>query len=335
VILAKDPRSAPWTNLATGRQTVPIEAERRRTLGVVMISKRYVPTWTVTRMTLTLGLVIALGLLGAGVYAVFHSTNGAGTAALLTVGALTLFVVVYHDRIRSMEFGGAKMQLALKVKDVLKEAFELRLAGNYEQAERKLEFAFAQFVTLESDRRWEEYQVAEKYQETVRANLEEIVKSGPFKGSVKKTASALSFFPVIDLVMDFDGRSVLAELDALGLTLCPELTEHLKIGELRAGVIIRPGQELNTRDLVGKLLEEVDNGALNLNCFLLIQNCKGSKSAEDFRYRAIESHMHATSLEWEPDSGREKLSNALQQAILTVCNPGRPFVQAMHLGGRA
>lgn len=292
-----------------------------------MTERNLVHAWIVPVATIVLGLLIALGLLGAGVYAVFNSTNGAGTAALLTVGALVLFVVVYHDRIRSMEFGGAKMQFAVKIKDALKEAFELRLAGNYEQAEDKLEFAFAKFVTREeSDKRWKEYQIAEEYQETVLANLEEVVKSGPFKGSVKKTASALSFFPLIDLVMDFDGSSVLKELTDRGLTLCRELTEHLQKGELRAGVIVRPGQELNSGELVGKLREEADNGALRLTCFLLIQNCKGSKSAAEFRYRAIQGHMHATSLEWEPDSGQEKLAKALQEAILTVCNPRLCFI---------
>jgi hypothetical protein len=280
-------------------------------------------TWIAPAAIIALGLLVALGLLGAGVYAVFNSTNGAGATALLSVGALALFVAVYHDRIRSMEFGGAKIQFALKIKYVLKEAFELRLAGNYEQAEDKLQFAFAKFVTRESDKRWKEYQIAEKYQETVRANLEEIVKGDPFKGS-----SGLSFFPLIDLVMDFDGKSVLEALTDQGLTLCQELTEHLQKGELRAGVIVRPGQDLNSEELVGKLREEDDNGALGLTCFLLIQNCKGSKSAKEFRYKAIRGHMHATSLEWEPDSGREKLADALQQAILTVCEPGKCFLSS-------
>jgi hypothetical protein len=166
----------------------------------------------------------------------------------------------------------------------------------------------------------------EKYQETVRANLEEVVKSGPFKGSVKKTVSALSFFPLIDLVMDFDGSSVLKELTDRGLSLCRELTEHLQKGELRAGVMVRPGQELNSGELVGKLREEADNGALRLTCFLLIQNCKGSRSAAEFRHKAIQGHMHATSLEWEPDSGQEKLAEALQEAILTVCAPNHCFI---------
>lgn len=204
--------------------------------GVVMREQKRALTVAI----IALGLPVAFGLLGAGVYAVFNSTNGAGTAALLTVGSLTLFVVLYHDRIRSMEFGGAKVQFALKIKDRFKEAFELRLAGNYEQAEDKLEFAFSEFARG-SDKRWKEYQIAEKYQDSVREKLEEIVKGDDFKGRVRKTASSLSLLPLIDLVMDFDGSSLQAALTARGLTLCRELTEHLQQHDLRAGVIVRPG----------------------------------------------------------------------------------------------
>jgi len=67
--------------------------------------------------------------------------------ALLTVGGLALFVAAFGDRIRSMEFGGARIQLALNVKTSLKKAFKLRLSGNYEEAEAEIEFAFSQFVT--------------------------------------------------------------------------------------------------------------------------------------------------------------------------------------------
>lgn len=273
--------------------------------------------------------IAAMGLLGAGVYAVFFSRNGPGTVALLTIGLLALFVALYHDRIRSMEFGGAKIQLALKIKDWLKEAFELRLAGNYEQAEDTLQFAFSKFAQ-ESETRWKEYQTATEYQERVRKNLQKIVKGktvksndSGFNGRVRKTASGLSLLPLIDLVMDFDGPSVLEALTARGLTLCPELTEHLQQHKLRAGVIVRPGQSLNSEELVAKLGEEVKNGALRLTCFLLIQNCKGSESAKEFRSLAIRRGMHATSLEWEPYSGPEKLADALQAAILTVCDPNQ------------
>jgi hypothetical protein len=265
--------------------------------------------------------IAAIGLLGAGVYAVFFSRNGPGTVALLTIGLLALFVALCHDRIRSMEFGGAKIQLALKIKDWLKEAFELRLAGNYEQAEDTLQFAFREFAQ-ESETRWKEYRTATEYQERVRKNLQKIVKGNDsvFNGRVRKTASGLSLLPLIDLVMDFDGLSVLEELTARGLTLCPELTEHLQQHKLRAGVIVRPGRSLNSEELIAKLGEEVKNGALRLTCFLLIQNCKGSESAKEFRSLAIQNGMHACSLEWKPYSGREKLADALQAAILTVCD---------------
>ena len=266
--------------------------------------------------------VAAIGLLGAGVYAVFFSKNGPGTVALLAIGLLALLVALYHDRIRSMEFGPAKIQLALKIKDWLKEAFELRLAGNYEEAEDALKFAFRQFAQ-ESGARWKEYRTATEYQETVRKNLQKIVKDNDsgFNGRVRKTASGLSLLPLIDLVMDFDGPSVLDTLKARHLTLCPRLTEHLQQHKLRAGVIVRPGQSLNSQELVAKLEEEIKNGALRLTCLLLIQNCKGSESAKEFRSLAIQKGMHATSLEWEPYSGKEKLADAFQEAILTVCDP--------------
>jgi hypothetical protein len=285
-----------------------------------MSSLKRVTAWIAPVAIVALGLLLALGLLGAGVYAVFNSTNGAGTAALLTVGSLVLFVVVYHDRIRSMEFGGAKVQFALKIKDWLKEAFELRLSGNYEHAADKLEYAFLQFAG-ETEKRSKEYQEAQQYQDKVREKLEEIVKGDEFKGHVTKTASGLSLLPLIDLVMAFDGRSLEKALHDQGKTLCSKLTEHLDSPDgLRAGVIVRPGQELNIKELVAKLQEEGDNGALRLTCYLLIQNCKDSNTAMEFRLLAMRRGMHATSLEWEPDSGREKLADALQEAILSVCD---------------
>jgi hypothetical protein len=187
-----------------------------------------------------------------------------------------------------------------------------------------LKFAFVEFAR-ESDRRYREYQIAESYQDAVREKLEEIVKGDDFKGHVRRTASGLSLLPLIDLVMEFDGESVRNALTGRGLSLCPDLTEHLKKHDLRAGVIVRPGPDLNNKELVGKLREEADNGALQLTCFLLIQNCKGSKTAEDFRQMAIQHQMHATSLQWEPFSGREKLAEALREAILTVCHSNRCF----------
>jgi hypothetical protein len=300
-----------------------------------MDGQRRAPAWMATVAIIALGLPIALGLLGAGVYAVLYSTNGTGTAALLTVGSLALFVVVYHDRIRSMEFGGAKMQFARKIKDRLKEAFELRLAGDYEQAQAKLEFAFEQFAH-ESDKRSKKYKIAEDYQEDVRANLEKIAKGDDFKGRVRKTASGLSLLPLIDLVMDFDGPSLLKVLEHHDppVALCQELTDHLENYErqLRTGVIVRPGQKLNTEKLVRKLREEFNDGPLDLTCLLLIQNCKGTKTGKKFRDLAIQNGMHATNLEWEPSTGQEKLQQSLLEAILTVCNHGPMLSLRPHNG---
>jgi hypothetical protein len=128
------------------------------------------------RILTWIAFAVAVGLLGAGVYAVFHSTNGSGTVALLTVGGLALFVIIFGDRIRSMEFGGAKIQLALRVKDSLKRAFKLRLSGNYEEAETEIELAFNQFVTQEPSKVQRAYEESKQYQAKVLAVLGEYVK---------------------------------------------------------------------------------------------------------------------------------------------------------------
>jgi hypothetical protein len=288
---------------------------------VVMNWLKRVPAWIAPVAIVALGLPVALGLLSAGVYAVFNSTNGAGTAALLTVGFLVLFVVVYHDSIRSMEFGGAKVQLALKIKYSLKEAFKLRLSGDYEQAADKIRYSFLQFAG-ETEERAKEYEEALQYQDKVQANLEKIIQGDEFKGHVMKTASGLSLLPLIDLVMAFDGRSLEKALCDQHKTLCPKLMKHLESPDgLRAGVIVRPGEELNVEKLVAKLKEEDENGALSLTCYLLIQNCKDSNTAMEFRHWTMLHDMHACALQWVPDSGQEKLASTLQEAILSVCDP--------------
>jgi hypothetical protein len=52
-----------------------------------------------------------LGLLGAGVVAVFVTDNGTGSAALVSVGAALLVVAGVWDRLQSVELPGAKVQL--------------------------------------------------------------------------------------------------------------------------------------------------------------------------------------------------------------------------------
>ena len=282
---------------------------------------------------------VAIGLLGAGVYAVFYSTNGSGTVALLTIGGLTLFVIVFGDRIRSMEFGGAKIQLALRVKNSLKRAFKLRLSGNYEEAETEIELAFNQFVTQEPAKVQRAYEESKGYQDKVLAVLCEYVKQ-KFDGQVRETSSTVSFLPLIDAVSTVDGNRFMAELESLerishNTYLCDIIRERVKKDKnLRTAIIVRPGPALDVEKLVGRLEQEVTYGALGIDCFLLIQNCKDSDSRKQFCGLVNNRGMHAKSLVWEPASGSEMLKDAFLAAILTICNPGQcGFSQAASVTG--
>lgn len=64
----------------------------------------------------SLWLRLLLGLLGAasfgaGVAAVFLSTNGTGTGVLIAFGGVVLVLALLGDRIESLEFGGAKLKM--------------------------------------------------------------------------------------------------------------------------------------------------------------------------------------------------------------------------------
>jgi hypothetical protein len=54
-----------------------------------------------------------VGMLAAGVVAVFATENGTGSAALVAVGAALLIAAGMWDRLESLEFGGAKVQLRI------------------------------------------------------------------------------------------------------------------------------------------------------------------------------------------------------------------------------
>jgi len=79
------------------------------------------------------GLRIGLGAIGVGVFAggvvaVFRTNNGAGSAALVTVGALFGLVAALGDRVQALDLGNAKVSL----RDVARERFVL--AGEREAA---------------------------------------------------------------------------------------------------------------------------------------------------------------------------------------------------------
>jgi hypothetical protein len=267
--------------------------------------------------------VAALGVLGLGIYAVFHSTNQSGTAALLAIGSLSLFVIAFGDRIRSMEFGGARVQLALRVKNALKRAFELRLAGNYELAQAEIEDAFDQFVAQESHKVRRAYAESKQYRANVLKELGNYVELN-FRGRVLRTAASASFLPLIDAVMKVDGERILQVLKDNGRSWCPELVQRARDdGILRTAVIIRPGPALDVMRLVEKLDHEVAHGALEIDCFLLVQNCKNSESQSRIEFCKLvnERPMHAKSMVWQPSSGSKELENAFLNAIMTICDP--------------
>ena len=280
------------------------------------------------RILACIASVVALGLLGAGVYAVFYSKNGSGAVALLTIGALALFVIAFGDRIRSMEFGGAKIQLALRVKSSLKRAFKLRLSGNYEESEREIVLAFNQFVTQEPPKVQRAYDDSKEYQKNVLDVLGKHVKY-EFDGVVRETSSTVSFLPLIDAVMIVDGERFLARLDYV----CEDLRERVeRENTLRSAIIVRPGPALDVTKLVERLEREVTNGALGIDCFLLVQNCKDSDSRKEFCQLVNSKDMHAKSLVWEPVTGSQTLKEAFQAAILTICSPSQcGFSQAASL----
>jgi len=272
------------------------------------------------RILVSIASLAALGVLGIGIYAVFNSTNTAGTAALLIIGPLALFVIAFHDRIRSMEFGGARIQLAMQVKYSLSEAFHLRLAGNFEQAEAEIEHAFDRFVWDEPPKTRQAYDASKDYQKKVLMLLGGYVER-EFGGQVQETSSTVSFLPLIDAVMTAKGSSVLAILYSHNRDVCDYLKERIEVEKrLRAAVIVRPGPALDPIKLVERLEREVRRGALNIDCFLLIQDCKHSDSSEQFCNLANQRDMHAKGIVWEPDSGAPRLENAFLQAILTICD---------------
>lgn len=276
-----------------------------------------------SRVLRWIAAVIALGVLGVGTYAVFHSTNGSGTAALLVIGPLALFVIVFRDRMQTMEFGGAKIQLALSVKDSLKRAFELRLAGDYEQAQVEIEDAFVQFVAHEQPAVRRAYTESMKYRAKVLEELGNYVEAN-FEGRVLGTAASVSFLPLIDAIMQVDGHRVLATLKAAGKDWCPELVGRVESdGVLRTAVIVRPGPELDVIRLVEKLEHEVARGAAEIDCFLLVQNCKDSESESRIKFcqEVNGRRMHAKSMVWRPSSGSKELEKAFLNAIMTICDP--------------
>ena len=124
--------------------------------------------------------------------------------------------------------------------------------------------------------------------------------------------------------MKVNGQCILQVLKDNGRSWCPELIARVEDdGILRAAVIVRPGPALDVMRLVEKLDHEVAHGALEIDCFLLVQNCKDSESQYGLEFCKLvnERPMHAKSMVWRPSSGSKELENAFLNAIMTICDP--------------
>jgi hypothetical protein len=89
-------------------------------------------TWPVRAGAGLLGVAI----FGAGVAAVFTTTNGTGAAALLAIGAACIGIAVLGDRVQSVSVGGATLTIREIARQTFALAKEAELRGDEEGAER-------------------------------------------------------------------------------------------------------------------------------------------------------------------------------------------------------
>jgi hypothetical protein len=78
--------------------------------------------------------VIGVSLLAVGATAVFATENGTGSAALVSIGAVLLVAAGLWDRLESLEFAGAKLQLRI-VEQLRRRADEAEARGDHTVAD--------------------------------------------------------------------------------------------------------------------------------------------------------------------------------------------------------
>jgi hypothetical protein len=82
-------------------------------------------------LLLRLGMaVVGLAVFVAGAVAVFATSNGGGSAALVTVGAALVLLAALGDRVRALELGAAKLSLQDLAQDRFALAKEKEVAGD-------------------------------------------------------------------------------------------------------------------------------------------------------------------------------------------------------------
>ncbi len=262
--------------------------------------------------------IAGVAIITIGTIAVFKAENEAGTAALVAVGAVIVFLVLFGDRLLKATVGGFEFELAQRVRDTLRSAFDQRVRGDYEGAEEEIRQAFDHFIDeLSPDERLK-YRRSLEYQSVVTRHLEHIAKV--FDGEVQATTSSSSFLPLVDVVLRLRGPAVMDALLATNRPICADLQDHLAQDTLRVGATIRPGPDLDAKLFATRLYNNVQQGAVHATCFLLIQNCDDPRSGEEFRRFARDLGMHATSVRWIAPGTEQQLRAALNEAILTICS---------------
>ena len=233
-----------------------------------------------------------------------------------------------------MEFGGAKVRLAMRVKVSLKKAFELRLAGDYERAQMAIGEAFDHFVAQERHEVRKAYAESMKYSRKVLKKLGNYVEA-QLRGQGARDAGKRLVPTSIDAIMRVDGCRVLETLKANGKDWCPDLVARVeRDGILRTAVIVRPGPKLHVRQLVDMLEQEVAHGAAQKSLLCSCRTARipnlnpGRNSGKLVNGRG----MHAKSMVWRPSSGSKELENAFLNAIMTICDPSHCGFRARRTG---
>src|SRR5262245_46819781 len=129
-------------------------------------------------------VLVGLGLLVAGVVAVFVSSNSSASAALIVVGPASLLVLFFRDRIQEATMRGFEIKLAVQVKNQLRAALNLTVKGNYEASEWEPRQAFERFVGEVDVEEYRAYTISREYHKVVVEMLEQIVRKD-FGGRVQ------------------------------------------------------------------------------------------------------------------------------------------------------
>lgn len=94
-----------------------------------------------SRARQTAAVALGIALVAAGGVATFLSSNGAGSAGLVTGGVVLLLFVLLGERLESLKVGNVEFHLREAARQLTRQAADLEAQGNIEAAERLREEA--------------------------------------------------------------------------------------------------------------------------------------------------------------------------------------------------